>query len=138
MNTPTPPSLTSTFLRLRPDCSIEQIPFDDTFWPRLMSGNLGTFHHEYLVTTSTFQEDWPSWEVHPNGDEIVCLLSGAVTFVFEREGGNEEISLRNVGDFVFVPQGTWHTAKTSVPTFMLFITAGEGTQGRPALPTPAG
>jgi hypothetical protein len=60
-----------------------------------------------------------------------------VTFVFEREGGNEEISLGNIGDFVFVPQGTWHTAKTSVSTVMLFITAGEGTQGRPALPTPA-
>jgi mannose-6-phosphate isomerase-like protein (cupin superfamily) len=138
MTTPAPSSLTSTFLRLRPDCSIEQMPFDDTFWPRLMSGKLGTFHHEYLVTTSTFHEDWPSWEVHPNGDEIVCLLSGAVTFVFEREGGNEEISLGSTGDFVFVPMGTWHTAKTSVPTVMLFITAGEGTQGRPALPTPAG
>jgi mannose-6-phosphate isomerase-like protein (cupin superfamily) len=134
MNVPAPPNLTSTFLRLRPDSSIEQMPLDDTFWPRLMSGKLGDFHHEYLVTTSSFHEDWPGWERHPNGDEIVCLLSGAVTFVFERQAGNEEITLGRLGDFVFVPQGIWHTARTRVPTVMLFITAGEGTQGRPAVP----
>jgi mannose-6-phosphate isomerase-like protein (cupin superfamily) len=135
MDSRSPTNLTSTFLRLRPDSSIEQLP-SEGFWPSLMSGKLGTFHHEYLVTTSTFHEDWPSWEVHPNGDEIVCLLSGAVTFVFERAGGNEQISLDRSGDFAFVPQGIWHTAKTRVPTVMLFITAGEGTLGRPALPTP--
>jgi uncharacterized cupin superfamily protein len=136
MDSRSPPNLTSTFLRLRPDSSIEQLRFDDSFWPSLMSGKLGTFRHEYLVTTSSFHQDWPNWEVHPNGDEIVCLLSGAVTFVLEREGGNDLVTLGRVGDFAFVPQGTWHTAKTQVPTVMLFITAGEGTQGRPALPTP--
>jgi len=136
MDAPAPANLTSTFLRLRPDSSIEQMPFDDTFWPRLMSGKLGDFHHEYLVTTSSFHEDWSSWERHPNGDEIVCLLSGAVTFVFDR-GAHEEISLSRIGDFVFVPRGIWHTARTRVPTVMLFITAGEGTQGRPAVPTAA-
>jgi mannose-6-phosphate isomerase-like protein (cupin superfamily) len=136
MDAPAPANLTSTFLRLRPDSSIEQMPFDDTFWPRLMSGKLGDFHHEYLVTTSSFHEDWSSWERHPNGDEIVCLLSGAVTFVFDR-GAHEEISLSRIGDFVFVPRGVWHTARTRVPTVMLFITAGEGTQGRPAVPTAA-
>ncbi|MEO8307248.1 MAG: cupin domain-containing protein [Pseudomonadota bacterium] len=137
MNSRAPSSLVSTFLRLRPDSSIEQLAFDDSFWPGLMSGKLGTFHHEYLVTTSSFREDWPNWERHTNGDEIVCLLSGAVTFVFERENGNEEVSLGDVGEFVFVPQGVWHTARTSVPTLMLFITAGEGTEGRPAMPPAA-
>jgi mannose-6-phosphate isomerase-like protein (cupin superfamily) len=137
MDAPAPSSLTSTFLRLRPDSSIEQMPFDDTFWPRLMSGQLGDFHHEYLVTTSSFHEDWSSWERHPNGDEIVCLLSGAVTFVFDRDGAYEEVGLGRIGDFVFVPRGVWHTARTRVPTVMLFITAGEGTHGRPAVPTAA-
>jgi mannose-6-phosphate isomerase-like protein (cupin superfamily) len=138
MNTRAPSNLTSTFLRLRADSCIEQLALDETFWPRLMSGKLGDFHHEYLVTTSSFHEDWPNWERHPNGDEIVCLLSGAVTFVFDREGVHDETSLARIGDFVFVPQGVWHTARTRVPTVMLFITAGEGTQGRPAVPTPTG
>ncbi len=41
-----------------------------------MTGELGTFHREYLVTSATYSTDWPSWEIHPNGDEIVCLRSG--------------------------------------------------------------
>jgi len=125
-------NLTSTFLRLRADSAIEKLPFDETFWPRLMDGKLGTLHHEYLVTTSTFNSDWASWEKHPKGDEIVCLLSGEVTLVLELEGGNEQVHLTRLGDFALIPRGTWHTAQTSVESTMLFITAGEGTQGRPA------
>jgi mannose-6-phosphate isomerase-like protein (cupin superfamily) len=129
-----PTNLASTFLRLRPDSAIEKLPFDETFWPRLMEGKLGNLHHEYLVTTSSFRTDWPSWERHPMGDEIVCLLSGEVTLVLELPGGNENVQLSRLGDFALIPRGTWHTAKTGVETTMLFITAGEGTEGRPGVP----
>jgi len=30
-----------------------------------------------------------------------------------------------------VPQGAWHTAKTHVPTTMLFLTPGKDTEHRP-------
>jgi mannose-6-phosphate isomerase-like protein (cupin superfamily) len=76
--------------------------------------------------------DWPVWEMHPNGDEIVCLLSGSVTFVLEREGGEEAVRLTRSGAYVIVPKGTWHTAKVGSAARMLFITAGEGTQHRKA------
>lgn len=33
--------LSTTFLRLRPDCSVQPIAVDQTFWPRIMSGQLG-------------------------------------------------------------------------------------------------
>ena len=69
--------LQSTYLRLRPDCSIERLPVDAQFWPRLIGGELGDFHHEYLVTSHACDADWTNWEMHPNGDEIVALLSGA-------------------------------------------------------------
>jgi mannose-6-phosphate isomerase-like protein (cupin superfamily) len=124
--------LKSTYLRLRNDASIEPLPVDATFWPRLMSGALGTFHHEYLVTTFEYDRNWPSWEMHPNGDEIVLLLEGQVTFVLEIDGSEQLIELRDSVAYVFVPRGTWHTARTSTPCRMLFITAGEGTQIRPA------
>jgi mannose-6-phosphate isomerase-like protein (cupin superfamily) len=127
-----PPNIQSTFLRLRPDCTVEKLPFDATFWPRLMGGELGDFHHEYLVTCYTYAEDWPSWECHPNGDEIVLMLSGQATFILESPGGNIVLSLERTGDYAFVPRGTWHTAHTSTATTMLFITAGEGTLNRPA------
>lgn len=123
----------STCLRLRPDCSIEKLPVDAAFWPRLIGGELGDFHHEYLVTSHDYAADWPNWEMHPNGDEIVALLSGAATLVLEApDGGRSEVNLTKAGSYVLVPRGTWHTAKTKVPTTMFFITAGEGTRHRPA------
>ena len=124
--------LQSTYLRLRPDSRIEKLAADATFWPRLMSGQLGDFHHEYLVTSYEYSSDWPSWEMHPHGDEIVCLLTGRIEFILEAtDGQHRSVDLSRPGSFAFVPKGTWHTAKTAVPTTLLFITAGEGTQHRP-------
>lgn len=67
-----------------------------------------------------------------NGDEIVCLNEGAVTFVLEQDGAHRELHIDRIGEFVIVPQGTWHTARVGEPSRMLFITAGEGTQHRGA------
>jgi mannose-6-phosphate isomerase-like protein (cupin superfamily) len=126
-----PFNLATTFVRLRPDASLETLPVDDTFWPQLMSGTLGTFHNEYLVTTHSFDADWPMWEMHPSGDEIVCLLSGSVTMVLEIDARERRIELNDATGYVIVPRGTWHTARTRQPCRMLFITAGEGTLHRP-------
>ena len=59
----------------------------DGFWPKLMQGQLGDFRHEYLVTTAAYSADWPNWEMHPNGDEIVCLLEGSATMVLAGADG---------------------------------------------------
>jgi mannose-6-phosphate isomerase-like protein (cupin superfamily) len=123
-------NLSSTYLRLRSDVTIEALTGDATFWPRLMSGQLGTFHNEYLMTTFDYGQDWTHWEMHPNGDELVCLLSGAAVMVFEQGGQPQPIPLAQPGEFVLVPKGTWHTAKISSACRMLFVTAGEGTQMR--------
>lgn len=125
-----PFDLSSTYLRLRGDASVEPLPVDDTFWQRIGAGELGTFHNEFLVTSHSFESDWPSWEMHPNGDEMVCLLSGTVTFVLEQEGDNREVTLGNSGAYLIIPRGTWHTMRVQVPSRMLFITAGEGTRRR--------
>jgi mannose-6-phosphate isomerase-like protein (cupin superfamily) len=132
MPEPGPFNLSSTFVRLRPDASVEALHVDDTFWKRLTTGQLGTFHHEYLVTSHAFDTDWPMWEMHPNGDEIVCLLSGSATFILEREGRHDAIDLAESGAYLIVPKGIWHTAKARSASRMLFITAGEGTQHRDA------
>lgn len=125
-------NIESTYLRLRPDCSVEQLPVNATFWPRLMAGELGSFHHEYLVTSYTFNNDWPSWEIHPNGDEIVLLISGRAVMVLEAaDGSHRQVILDSPGSFAFVPRETWHTAKIDRESVMLFITAGEGTRNRP-------
>lgn len=126
-----PKSLESTYLRLRGDVSIEALAVDDSFWPRLMRGDLGNFHNEYLVTVHESIADWKHWEMHPMGDEIVCLLAGEALMILDLAAGEQRTRLVSAGQFVLVPKGTWHTAKISAPCRMLFITAGEGTQHRP-------
>lgn len=133
---PTPPGndardLATTFLRLRADASIEALPVDAGFWERLGSGALGAFHNEYLVTTLACAADWPQWEMHPHGDEVVCLLSGALTLVLDDGTQERRVALATPGSFVIVPCGVWHTAAVGQPSRLLFITAGEGTQHRP-------
>jgi mannose-6-phosphate isomerase-like protein (cupin superfamily) len=83
-----------------------------------------------LVARYDFTGDWPTWEMHPAGDEVVVLLSGAAEMVLDRGDGKETVSLRQPGSFVIVPKGTWHTARIAEPTSMLFVTPGEGTQNK--------
>jgi mannose-6-phosphate isomerase-like protein (cupin superfamily) len=125
-----PMNLESTFLRLDSQGSIEALPVNEQFWQRLAGGQLGDFHHQYLVTTHRYEMDWPSWEMHPHGDEIVCLLSGAVTFILQLPEAQREIELSIAGAFAIVPKGIWHTARVRGASQLLFITAGEGTQHR--------
>lgn len=129
-NNVTTHALTENYLRLRPDSSVEVLGGGEEFWGELMAGKLGDFRNEYLVTILTFTEDWSSWENHVNGDEVVLLLAGSVEFFLELPGGVTSVVIDEPGRYVLVPRNTWHTAKTSVETRMLFITAGEGTQVR--------
>jgi hypothetical protein len=124
------PNLEESYLRLRADSSAELLD-SHGFWPKLMSGQFGDFHDEYLVTLLRFTESWASWEKHPAGDELVCLVSGHVTLIQEHEGGQVRSELVRPGDFAVNPRDTWHTADVHTDSLVLFITAGEGTLGRP-------
>ncbi len=87
----------------------------------------GDFAGHLLVSHHEFHEPWPTWEMHPEGDEIVCLLAGDVDFVLWRDGGEEIVRVDQAGSYIVVPKGTWHTARPHTATAMLFITPGEGT-----------
>lgn len=90
--------------------------------------DFGQFKGCALVARYAFDADWPTWEMHPAGDEVVVLLSGAAEMVLDRAGRHETTRLAAPGEFVIVPKGTWHTARIAEPTTMLFITPGEGTR----------
>jgi mannose-6-phosphate isomerase-like protein (cupin superfamily) len=83
-----------------------------------------------MVAVFRYDASWDSWEVHPDGDEIVVLLSGAVDLVLDEPGGKRIVSLRD-GAAAIVPGGVWHTADVRAPATALHITRGEGTQHRP-------
>ena len=48
-----------------------------------------------LVGVFRYDADWNSWEMHPDGDEIVVLLSGAVDLVLDEAGGERTVELRD-------------------------------------------
>ena len=123
-------SLSSTFIVLQPDRSAVPVQVSPTVYEELDRGFDG-FRGRVLISSHTFHADWPSWEMHPAGDEVVYLLSGDVQMVLDRSGVEEVTRLDEPGTYVVVPKGTWHTARTRVPTTMLFVTPGEGTQNKP-------
>jgi mannose-6-phosphate isomerase-like protein (cupin superfamily) len=123
--------LASTFVVLQPDLSTELIEVRPTVFEEL-DRRFDGFRGRVLISSFSFDTDWTTWEMHPVGDEVVCLLSGEATLVLDRGGDVKEMArLRTPGSYVVIPKGTWHTARTTVPTKMLFVTPGEGTENRP-------
>lgn len=119
----------ATFVHLPdgPDATLLEVTPD--FWEKLEERR--DLHGGRLVSAYRFSGDWPSWERHPAGDELVLQLSGAMDFVLEEGGGRERtLSLRGRAAVV-VPRGVWHTARVFEPSEALFVTRGEGTEHRP-------
>ncbi len=121
--------LAEVFAVLRPDLSVDTVPVTPSIYAELDS-RFNRFRNHVLISEHEFAESWPTWERHPAGDEIVVLLSGSAAMVLRQAEGDRVIELTRPGAFVVVPAGTWHTARTSVPTRMLFVTPGEGTENR--------
>jgi mannose-6-phosphate isomerase-like protein (cupin superfamily) len=119
--------LDTSFVHLDDKGGAFLLPVDAGFWetpdPRLDEGR--------MVSIFTSESDWPNWEMHPEGDELVYLLSGRMTLILEgKDAPHRGVDLV-VGQGVLVPRGTWHTADVAEPGKALFITPGKGTQGRP-------
>ena len=83
-----------------------------------------------LVSMHTFDAPWDSWEMHPQGSEVVICTAGELTLVQERGGGEVRTVLRT-GEYAINEPGTWHTADVDGSATAVFITAGAGTQIRP-------
>lgn len=118
-----------TYVHLTASGAAERHPGGERFWsqPEL---ELNRFHG-WLITEFEFSSDWSNWEMHPEAEEFVYLLSGAAVMLLEQPTGLQEVPLSGRAAVV-VPKGTWHTAKVSEPSRMLFVTMGQGTQHRAA------
>ncbi len=86
-----------------------------------------------LVSLHTFADSWDTWEMHPEGSELVLCVSGTVSLIQEASDGSVSEVTISAGQAVINDPGVWHTADVpdpSDPPTVLFITAGEGTQMR--------
>ena len=84
-----------------------------------------------LVSHYTFTENWPSWEMHPNGAEVVVCTAGRMTLHQELPDGGENTVTLGPGEYAINPPGAWHTADAEGPVVALFVTAGKDTTHRP-------
>lgn len=125
-----PPVLGASAVILDRNGTADVMPVNDDFWPELDRRH-GDFAGKLLISSYAFEGNWPTWEIHPHGDELVQLVSGEARFLLEEKAGVREVLLREPGSFMIVPRNTWHTAHIAVPTRMLFITPGQDTRNRP-------
>ena len=109
----------------------EAVAVSPSFWEELAQGAFPQLDQGRLMSAFTFSESWTMWERHPAGDELVMLLSGAVSVVLDESGIEHAVELTEPGSYLLVPRSVWHTARTSVPTTLLFLTPGAATEHRP-------
>lgn len=101
----------------------------DAFWSQ-PSDELDRYGRGWLLSEYTFASDWPQWEMHPEADEVVRLMSGAAELRLEWPTGIQDVTLR-AGDAYVIPKGVWHTVRVREPCRMLHVTMGAGTRHRP-------
>ena len=122
----TPIDLEQVFLALSPDGRADQMP-GEHFGERLSHAPADM---AYLVGVHPFTEDWPHWEMHPKGHEILVFIEGRLEMTLEQDGQRRVVEA-GPGSTLVIPPGAWHIARIIEPGRMLGITYGEGTEHRP-------
>jgi len=69
-------------------------------------------------------------EIHPEADEVLLLVSGALDVVLERGDTQHTIALKT-GEAAIVPRGVWHHLEMREPGRLVFINSRAGMQSRP-------
>lgn len=64
-------------------------------------------------------------ELHPDGDELIVVVSGALVVELDRDGTVEQVEV-TAGHGCIVPRGVWHRLLVSTPTTLMHATPGPG------------
>ena len=120
--------LEATYLGLGVEGGVAVMPGGAEFWRTVADNpNLGG----YLVTVSVGEGDWPQWEMHPQGDEVLVTLEGEGDVILEHPDGSLTRHDMRPGVMLVVPKGAWHRGVRQAGLKLLFITWGAGTTHRP-------
>jgi mannose-6-phosphate isomerase-like protein (cupin superfamily) len=68
--------------------------------------------------------------MHPDGDELLYLISGAVSVVLELSDATKTLEV-GPGQAVIVPKGVWHRVLIHEPSQLVHLTPGPGGEHRP-------
>ena len=69
-------------------------------------------------------------EVHPDGDELLFMVSGAITVRLELPEGERTVEVA-AGEALVVPKGIWHLVTLREPGRLVHITPGPNGDHRP-------
>lgn len=84
----------------------------------------------YTFGVATMTENSPhDGEMHPDGDEVLYLVSGRVGVMLETDPV-QELELFP-GDGLIVPRGVWHRVDILEPSRIVYLTPGPNGQYRP-------
>ncbi len=102
---------------------VTTLPMTADFWSEMPA----IFGDGRMLSLIAMERDWTNWERHPNGDEVIWMVSGRARFITEGHGAVEIAT----GDGVVMPKGEWHTADVLEVGQAVFLTEGAGTEHRP-------
>jgi homogentisate 1,2-dioxygenase len=75
-------------------------------------------------------------ELHPDGDELLYLVSGRIEVVLDDGDldhvGSETRHEVGAGEAFVVPRGVWHRLEVLEPAHLVHVTPGPGSGHRPA------
>ncbi len=118
--------LSSNFIVIDSHLSCTPVAVGPTLYEDL-NQNFSDFKQCCLVSEHIFEQAWPTWEMHPAGDEVLYLIFGRAELVLLENDIERLVRLDKPGSTTIIPKGIWHTARFSEATKILFITPGEGT-----------
>jgi quercetin dioxygenase-like cupin family protein len=75
-------------------------------------------------------------ELHPDGDELLYVVSGRIDVIIEDGGTREQVGTERretlgPGQAIVVPKGAWHRVEIVEPSRMVHITPGPNGDHRP-------
>ncbi len=119
---------TDTYVHLAEGPEVSVIPVTAEFWSTIDERT--ELQTGRLVTATTVDTDWDTWEMHPDGDELIVVTEGRVRLHLDDGTRTSDVTVA-APEFVVMPAGTWHTADSLGPARLLIVTWGAGTQHRP-------
>ena len=92
--------------------------------PELAFNEFVAFNNGHFGVFRATGEGAGPWEMHPDTDELLFALQGAVTIELFGDGGNERVPL-TAGSLVVVPRGRWHRHVDADDLVELYHTPGQ-------------
>lgn len=108
-----------TLIHLPAGLAARALHVDASYWEH--TGRGPELDDGRILSVFDYDETWAWWERHPDGDELVVLLSGEIELLLDDALGQRAVRLRT-GECAIVPAGAWHRAVILAPSQMLFIT----------------